>query len=265
MSDEQHTRCPACRTVFRVTPQQLAVRAGQVRCGHCQTVFDGRAQLLRETAPPAVMVDSPEYDEATMGPATMTLRMPQPAGASPPIGRVRPLDYEERFAAAQRGERRRAATVAYGIGVPLLLLLLAGQALYHFRDLIVARWPGTRPAMVELCRLARCEIVPVHDVAGLSIEASDLQADPSHRGLLILTATIRNRSAWPLGYPHLELTLTDARDQVVARRALPPAEYAGGTADLANGIPSNAEVPVKIFVDASATTQAGYRLYLFYP
>jgi hypothetical protein len=80
-----------------------------------------------------------------------------------------------------------------------------------------------------------------------------------------MTATLRNRGAVGLAYPHLELTLTDAQDQVVARRALAPADYAGGTADLAAGIPANAEVAVKVFIDASATTQAGYRLYLFYP
>jgi hypothetical protein len=99
----------------------------------------------------------------------------------------------------------------------------------------------------------------------LSIESSDLQADPAHRGLLILTATVRNRATWPLAYPHLELTLTDAQDRIVVRRALAPADYAGGTADLAHGIPGNGEISLKVFIDASATTQAGYRLYMFYP
>jgi len=61
------------------------------------------------------------------------------------------------------------------------------------------------------------------------------------------------------------LTLTDAQDRVVVRRALAPPDYAGGTADLQKGIAPNAEVAVKIFIDASATTQAGYRLYMFYP
>ena len=48
-------------------------------------------------------------------------------------------------------------------------------------------------------------------------------------------------------------------------RALAPADYVGGTANAAAGIAGNAEVPVKLFIDASATTQAGYRLYLFFP
>ena len=88
---------------------------------------------------------------------------------------------------------------------------------------------------------------------------------PRIAGLLILTATLRNRAPWPLAYPHLELTLTDAQDRVVVRRALAPADYAGGTADLQRESPRNGEVAVKVFIDASATTQAGYRLYMFYP
>ena len=34
------TRCPACGTVFRVTSEQLRRKAGKVRCGHCQSVFN---------------------------------------------------------------------------------------------------------------------------------------------------------------------------------------------------------------------------------
>lgn len=39
------TRCPHCHTAFRVVLDQLRVRNGLVRCGVCETVFDGRACL----------------------------------------------------------------------------------------------------------------------------------------------------------------------------------------------------------------------------
>ena len=135
----------------------------------------------------------------------------------------------------------------------------------HFRDALAAHVPWTRPMLAQMCALTGCAIRPLRNVAALSIDASDLQADPAHRGLLILTATVRNRAPYAVGYPHLELTLTDAQDQVVVRRALAPSDYASGTANTAAGIPANGEVPVKLFIDASATTQAGYRLYLFFP
>ena len=35
------TTCPQCLTIFRVNPEQLAARRGQVRCGRCRHVFNG--------------------------------------------------------------------------------------------------------------------------------------------------------------------------------------------------------------------------------
>jgi predicted Zn finger-like uncharacterized protein len=285
MRDETYTRCPGCKTVFRVTPQQLALRDGQVRCGHCRTVFDGKAQMI-SLAPPAHRdADSPP-DELALGPPTVTLRSaralepPPPApsgrGREPSFGRDAASEpesasadadpYGHRFAwtPQERREHRRARLI-WSAAIPLLVLLLVGQALFHYRDAVAARWPATKPALSRLCAAAGCSIRPVQAVTGLGIESSDLQMDPAHKGLLILTATIRNRAAIALAYPHIELTLTDSHDRAVVRRALTPLEYAGGTADLANGIAANSEALVKLFIDASATTQAGYRLYLFYP
>ena len=40
------TRCPSCATAFRVTPEQLKVRSGTVRCGKCQTIFNALDSLV---------------------------------------------------------------------------------------------------------------------------------------------------------------------------------------------------------------------------
>lgn len=280
MPDEKYTRCPSCATVFRVTPEQLAVREGQVRCGQCKTVFDGLALQMSVASPPSLPRSedtvSPK-DKAAFGATTGTWRSPgavealpemptEPASAG--IGDLGvEASQEDRFSRVKRGKPRRARRVLAAIAILFLLLLVAGQALFHFRDVIAARLPPVRPLLTTLCNAAGCSIRPLRDPAmsGLSIDASDLQADPAHRGLLILTATLRSRAAWALAYPHLELTLTDAQDRIVVRRALAPGEYAGGTADLLRGIAPNAEVAVKLFIDASATSQAGYQLYMFYP
>ncbi len=266
MADEQFTRCPGCKTVFRVTAAQLELRDGQVRCGHCRTVFDGRAELISLAPPPAD--EEQEVDELAMGPPTVTLRSaraldPPPPPPPPPSEAAPAIDYENRFSEDRAPSRMR--TALGWIAMPVLVAALLLQAVFHFRDALAAHMPSTRPLLVRACALAGCTVRPLRDVAALSIEASDLQADPAHRGLLVLTATIRNRASYAIGYPHLELTLTDAQDQVVVRRALAPADYVSGTANTPAGIAGNAEVPVKLFIDASATSQAGYRLYLFFP
>jgi predicted Zn finger-like uncharacterized protein len=42
------TQCPFCQTTFRVAGDQLKLRGGLVRCGHCNEVFDGNAHLLQD-------------------------------------------------------------------------------------------------------------------------------------------------------------------------------------------------------------------------
>ena len=44
------TRCPACLTAFRVSPEQLSQRDGRVRCGHCYRPFDARANRIADDA-----------------------------------------------------------------------------------------------------------------------------------------------------------------------------------------------------------------------
>ncbi len=211
MTEEQYTRCPSCKTVFRVTDAQLALRDGVVRCGHCKTIFDGRAELI--SLAPQPVDENALPDEAAMGPPTVTLRSsqalrpaPDPADEEPTVAPVADedvnepkdepdVDYEHRFAWDQPQRKRRIPGWAYVILVPLLLLLLAGQVLYHFRDALAAHWPGTRPMLTQMCVALSCEVRPLRDVAALSIDASDLQVDPAHVGLLILSFTFKGPSA----------------------------------------------------------------------
>ena len=241
-------------------------------------MFNGHEHSISLLPNDSALID-PEYDELAQGPPTVTLRSahaldppppPPPPPAAPPREAVAvapaaaAVDYDNRFSMARKVPSRLWTRIGM-VAIPFLALTLAIQALLHFRDVLAAQAPATRPILTRMCALAGCAIRPLRNVAALSIDASDLQADPAHRGLLVLTATLRNRAPYPIGYPYLELTLTDAQDQAVVRRALAPSDYASGTADTGAGIPANAEVPVKLFIDASATTQAGYRLYLFFP
>lgn len=54
------TRCPACQTTFRVTPEQLKVRAGDVRCGQCRAVFNALDGLLDDAGPATPSLPQPE-------------------------------------------------------------------------------------------------------------------------------------------------------------------------------------------------------------
>lgn len=348
VTDYAYTRCPGCATVFRVTPAQLALREGQVRCGHCRAVFDANDHRIALDATLGDDTDMP--DEIAAGRPTVTLRSAdalQPVDAPAAAGVPGPgapkdavdtakdavdaskdavnaskdavdvpkdamhaskdavdaskdavdrpkdsldtpndavdapaphdvtaisqpidigaLDRSGRFEWKPKKPLRERPKALYVMATALLLALIGVQAVAEYRDVLAAHVPSTRPLLQTACDLAGCSVGPLRDTAALSIDASDLQADPAHRGLLQLTATIRNRAAYAIAWPWLELTLTDASDRVVARRAFPPAEYAAEAANSTAGIAGNGEKLVTLFLDASATSQAGYRLYLFYP
>jgi predicted Zn finger-like uncharacterized protein len=58
------TRCPTCGTTFRVTPEQLKARQGQVRCGQCRQVFNAINALIEDTAAPAPQAPTPAAESA---------------------------------------------------------------------------------------------------------------------------------------------------------------------------------------------------------
>src|SRR5215471_12643941 len=135
MPDEKYTRCPGCHTVFRVTPQQLAMREGQVRCGHCKTVFDGIGEQI-SLAPQLRSAERDDaYDEAVQGPPTVTLRNAQalhPVQPEPPVEAapessepeedVSEIAYEERFAWAKPKKARRSSSALLGVAIPVLVV-----------------------------------------------------------------------------------------------------------------------------------------------
>lgn len=74
------TRCPHCRTTFRVVQDQLKLRGGLVRCGACKEIFNGTEHLLRPLAAPSTS-GAPAVD---MGVAqTQTVTAMAAASAAP--------------------------------------------------------------------------------------------------------------------------------------------------------------------------------------
>lgn len=45
-----YTQCPACKTVFRLHPDQIHAAQGQVRCSRCHAVFNAVENLFRQPA-----------------------------------------------------------------------------------------------------------------------------------------------------------------------------------------------------------------------
>jgi predicted Zn finger-like uncharacterized protein len=280
------TRCPQCGTTFRALEEQLAARAGLVRCGKCTAVFDGVAHRIEEGASAE---PSPQLRLFEAG-AALAPSAGADAGAKTAAA---PTPEQAAAAAARRVAAARAAAVRaaaqaeddplpefleaesprarfaplWGLGVLFALAALFAQLALHYRTEIATLVPQTRPHLAEACRLLGCELRLPRRPDLLSLESSDLQADNRRDGLIVLNAVIRNRAPFAQEHPALELTLTDAADKAVLRRVLQPAEYLdeAARAALAQGIPASGESVLRVHFDTRGVRATGYRVYLFYP
>ncbi len=247
------TTCPGCRTAFRVTQEQLGVRDGRVRCGKCATIFDAREVLQTELAEFAPESGDQPEDQL---PRTKAVAFPEPEPVTPRETRpVFPVAEPER-------PGRRAGWVAGSI---LLVLILMAQIGFNYRGEIALLFPEMRPTLAQLCASLACDVPLPRRAELISIESSDLQADPANPSVMVLTATLRNRAAFAQSHPSLELTLTDSQDQPLARRVLAVQDYLERTTSVEAGFPGNSELPVKLYMEASSLKATGYRLYLFFP
>lgn len=281
------TQCPECSTRFKVSQEQLEAHQGMVRCGRCQAAFNALKYL--HGGEPSPQLDLPIMQEETAPPAPEAPGTPietahakiksghsgstEPSAASlangdrPPLvtaaqEEVLPAGDEEALTAAP--QKKRPAW-PWAVASAALLLLLLAQATYFFRVELAAHMPGLKPMLVGYCSLLQCSVPLPQDADLMSIESSDLEADPAQASVIILTATLRNRAPYAQAYPNLELTLNDINDKPVARRTFYPAEYLQSGVDEKPGLAGKRELGIKLNLDTTDLKPSGYRLLLFYP
>ena len=266
------TRCPQCRTLFRVTPPQLQAAAGQVRCGRCTHVFDGYEALTPHAAPVAgaavttagsgdAAVSRPAADavpkETVRAQPSVATASVEPSLAAPPVVSAEPPLAAQPPPAA----RPRAGAPVYVASIVFLMLALTLQAAYAFRAEFAARSPDVRAAMENVCEFAGCSVALPHRPDLLRIEASDVHMiDPSRPSLIQLTATLRSYAKHDLAYPALDLVLTNANEHALARRVFLPDEYLGPGRNPKAGIPPNAEVTIALDLETGNLNAGGFRL-----
>ena len=189
---------------------------------------------------------------AEEGPERPAIEPPRAADAAPAF-----LRQAERDARWQRPR----AVLALGLLCGLLLVALAAQATLHFRDLLAAVAPPLRPALEALCDMAACRIEALRRIDDIVIDSSTLTSAPNGDNTVRLALVLRNRGALPLAMPSIELTLTDPGGQMLARRALSPADFAAAGTTL----PAASEQALQLVMATGSRKASGYTVEPFYP
>ena len=289
------TTCAHCKSRFRVTPQQLNARQGQVRCGRCSQVFNGfqvlerfpddetggrvLAQSARQAAAePAAAAAPPAQSLADLSfLAALPMAEPPPEAQGTTHEPIAPKTETDEPLPARRWLRpdphltlyvdapREPPARAWRFAAVLAALVLALELAYAWRGPIAQRYPVLRPTLESACAHVGCTVPYSRVEALLKLEDSELLEVPGKPSEIALGARIRNLATVAQEYPHLELTLSDFTGQAAVRRVLRPADYLGRPPGFGEVIPAGVEVAVQLRLDTPRLKATGYELLVFYP
>lgn len=148
-----------------------------------------------------------------------------------------------------------------GMLVMLLPLALLLQVALHERNALAARWPYWEPMLQAMCVALRCEVAPYQNIHAVVVSGSAFAQEPQSNHYR-LELSIRNQADFAVATPAVELSLTDAHDQVLVRKVLHPQDI-GAPQELAAHTEWSDTVPLA--TEGLNLPVLGYRVLLFYP
>ena len=288
------TTCTHCLARFRVTPQQLNAKQGQVRCGRCRNIFNGFEALERypdddtgsrllaareaelKATKPIELSESVPLEELSDPPSALPAEKPAPL-PTPAQGTIskplnpdsKPLETKPRRPVAPAFEVKvpppKRPARAWTFGAVLLAIVFAGEIAFALRGTIAQRYPVLRPPLEAVCGAFGCAIPWPNNDALLKLEDSELLEIPGKPNQIALGARIRNLAPAAQEYPYLELTLTDLTGQAAARRVLRPSDYLGRPVSAGEVLAAGAELAIQLRLETRSIKATGYELLLFYP
>jgi hypothetical protein len=201
------------------------------------------------------------FDEATIdAPMTEIAGAPSRREARAP---ERAIDYFPGVRNRSRGLGLALSPAAW-IAAGALTLLLGLQAVVGWRDTIAARAPFVAPLLGALLSPFGAAIAPPRDLDALTIEGFELQPAGAPNALQ-LSAVLRNRGGHAVGYPAMELTLTDSVGAMLVRKVIPVDAWLPDPAARAAGIAAGTERPLRLALEHNGLQPTGYAVALFYP
>ena len=298
-------RCPACRTCYKVVPDQLRISDGWVRCGQCSEVFDASQQLTEtNTEDAATPFPAPEDGFAqTLQLAPDQALLSDQRSVSPDTANVKPQASsvpEESWTAAvllvkpsTDSESDTAETPEPDLkplAEPVSFMREPDGPLGTLKRSRPVLWWGLAVALVlglsvqvlyrerEWMAARFPELKPVLqsvcDLLGCRLSPlqgiEHLKIDSAtfqqvDQEIFELRLVVKNKAPYALALPGIELTLTDLADQPVMRRVFMPAELGAGLGWLESASDWSVSAYLRIQDEMAGMRAQGYRVLIFYP
>jgi len=267
------TTCPQCATIFRVNPEQLAARRGQVRCGRCRHVFNGYETVSigpiedNKSVSRGHKKTASRDDSDTRGwwsrirglqhSATRTFGV---AARTPAPGVLKGASPRDEFGFRIPFWKLHLGKLTAAIAFSLFLLIFIGE-----RVAIVQIVPAMRPVYLKLLSPIGLHTPYPGDAEMWTVESSDLREDAKDAEVFHLSATLRNRSKTTQALPYIDLNLTDMDGLSIEHQTITPEQYVPENRPVDQGLAGNSELSLKLDLKHSGKKGQGYRMVLFFP
>ncbi len=241
MSENHFCCCPRCRTVFRLSGENLSRQSTRFRCYSCREVFDSRVNTVSMTDSGFVIAETdsvnddrtevPVFDGASgigvedSGSSSEGggSRFDQPESL---VSEEAPSAWRRENTAYEYIKDRREPLIALAwcVASVALFILLSLQIKYFYVEKY-AQDQSFRKYLVGFCKIASCELPPLKSPDLFTLADTKIDRHPRQPDALRVTVKLHNRAVYAQPYPDLRITLTDRDGRVVGRRSFPPQSW----------------------------------------
>ena len=145
------------------------------------------------------------------------------------------------------------------VGLSLLLVI---QFMHNSRQSLATNAVFSK-TISPVYRLLGSPVTPEWDIRGWQFEATNGSVDEDETALTIVSR-IANRSAEPLPYPLIHLSLTNRYEDIMGSRVLEPGEYLAGDLDPSRPVPPGNDFTAVLEVDDPSPDATGFKLNVCY-
>ncbi len=227
-----YTKCPECSAIFRVTTEQLNIADGLVRCGICDSVFNGHENIqedeqaaeqeANQSEAPEQLNEEQEFDHDGWDedwPNKIEERNDDEDALinADVIPTVIKDDFGGNLLAKSNSPMQIAVFTAGAIALALFFL---GQITYwQDVDLLPRSWINS------FCKPIGCGDQNKRDLTAIKILNRSIYSHPNADNALMITTSFVNQAPTPQPFPQLQISLLDTQGQLVAVRRFSPKDY----------------------------------------
>lgn len=197
----QYALCPFCLSTLQVTEDQLAVKGGLIRCGHCHDVFDANKNKLTPSAEV-----SPVNEAAEQTNNSIPLKNEQLPNSDSSL--ITPTWEHQQTSARHK--------VPFTLFSFLLILIFIAQFTY-FESEKLTQNTQLQPIFKKLNSAFNSHIPGYKNLEEIHIVQRQISEHPHLANTLSLQLTIKNSALAEQPFPTINVTLTSSLGEKIAQ------------------------------------------------